>query len=377
MEEQNYYEILGVSENATTFEIKKAFRKLAKKYHPDVNPDPKSVERFQKINQAYEVLSDEEARSNYDYDLNGYDYDDEDENDLEDTKDYSDTISIIFGNKNNKKTDKSASQNQQKKQYTSSNNQQKAAGQTTTKASKKDPYTPKTLYEILDVTKKTSEEEITKKYNLLKQKYPENSPIETIAWTAKEIKCAYTVLSSHVDKKKYDNTSVFVFEGVIHLGGVFSREVHLKGLQNQTKKAKASTTTTASTTRKIHHKKEHIHRTVFHNQKTPRTINRSTQEFPKQYEQRPQEFDINLDQYITNVVHSDQDVDFFRKTLTKKEENKNNSSHHQTVQVKKENFLTRFRNKHPILSSVIAGTFIASILIIIIIVVITKIGLTN
>jgi molecular chaperone DnaJ len=64
---KNYYSILGVSRSASEREIKQAYRKLARKYHPDVNPGDKSAEaKFKEINQAYEVLSDKEKRSKYD-----------------------------------------------------------------------------------------------------------------------------------------------------------------------------------------------------------------------------------------------------------------------------------------------------------------------
>ncbi|MCS7001384.1 MAG: J domain-containing protein [Dehalococcoidia bacterium] len=64
---QDYYATLGVSKTATEKEIKAAFRKLARKYHPDVNPGDKAAEaRFKEINEAYEVLSDPETRSKYD-----------------------------------------------------------------------------------------------------------------------------------------------------------------------------------------------------------------------------------------------------------------------------------------------------------------------
>ena len=67
MQFRDYYEILGVSRDATDDDIRKAFRKLARKYHPDVAKDKSSAEeKFKEINEAYEVLSDPENRKKYD-----------------------------------------------------------------------------------------------------------------------------------------------------------------------------------------------------------------------------------------------------------------------------------------------------------------------
>ena len=82
-EQEDYYEILGVKKDATEAEIRKAYRKLALKWHPDKNPDNKkeAEEKFKKINEAYSVLSDKNKRNQYDhggihFDFGGFNADD-------------------------------------------------------------------------------------------------------------------------------------------------------------------------------------------------------------------------------------------------------------------------------------------------------------
>ncbi|CCI81050.1 molecular chaperone DnaJ [Lactobacillus hominis] len=66
MAQRDYYEVLGVDKNASDADINKAYRKLAKKYHPDLNHEPGAEEKYKEVNEAYEVLHDKQKRAQYD-----------------------------------------------------------------------------------------------------------------------------------------------------------------------------------------------------------------------------------------------------------------------------------------------------------------------
>ena len=66
MNKRDYYEVLGVSKSASKEEIKKAYRKLSKTYHPDINKESDAAEKFKEVKEAYEVLSDDQKRVHYD-----------------------------------------------------------------------------------------------------------------------------------------------------------------------------------------------------------------------------------------------------------------------------------------------------------------------
>ena len=66
MAQEDYYKVLGVDRDASDQEINKAYRKLAKKYHPDLNHEPGAEEKYKQVNEAYEVLHDKQKRAQYD-----------------------------------------------------------------------------------------------------------------------------------------------------------------------------------------------------------------------------------------------------------------------------------------------------------------------
>ncbi|MGB4126819.1 MAG: DnaJ domain-containing protein, partial [Bacilli bacterium] len=66
MAKRDYYEVLGIKKSASKDEIKSAYRKLAKKYHPDVNKEKDAEEKFKEVQEAYDVLYDDQKRATYD-----------------------------------------------------------------------------------------------------------------------------------------------------------------------------------------------------------------------------------------------------------------------------------------------------------------------
>ncbi|MDO5028449.1 MAG: J domain-containing protein [Bacillota bacterium] len=114
MQYKDYYQILGVDKAASKNEIKSKYRKLAKKYHPDLNPDDQEAqEKFKEISEAYEVLSDDKKRKQYDTFGSGYNFQggqDFNPNDFGYTYttssmgDFSDFFETIFGGGNSRKT---------------------------------------------------------------------------------------------------------------------------------------------------------------------------------------------------------------------------------------------------------------------------------
>src|SRR5262247_3370656 len=66
MSKRDYYEVLGINKGASNDEIKKAYRQLARKFHPDVSQEAEAETKFKEINEAYEILSDEQKRTMYD-----------------------------------------------------------------------------------------------------------------------------------------------------------------------------------------------------------------------------------------------------------------------------------------------------------------------
>ncbi|QMT98600.1 DnaJ domain-containing protein [Mycoplasma tullyi] len=368
-ENKNYYEILGVDTKASQSDIKKAFRKLAKKYHPDVSDDPKSVQLFQKINQAYEVLSDEKSRRDYDeFELDLYDSED----DAEDSTEFvatKDVFSKIFTNiRPGQQANQSANR--------PSSGAQTSNAQTAQTAAKADPNTPKNLYTILGANKKTSLDELKRLYSILKIRYSTSPKTEANEWIKKEIKCAYTVLSNHESKVKYDKTGIFTFEGVSHLGGVFSRIRHLEELQKIQKKAK--TTSESTGTRKVNNKKSTTPNVPYSNvrDRAYSYTKFSTPQAQKRSAWQNTNIDINVDDYITDINAADDELNSLRQEVFSQKQ-KNEDKNKQDPNAKKQNALARFKENHPVLSSVITGLSISIILTIIIVVIIAKIGITN
>ncbi len=112
MPKRDYYEILGLNKNATTEEIKKAYRKLALKYHPDRNSSDSNAEKkFKEINEAYQVLGDPEKRARYDQfgsaeGFGGFDFRDFQGRGFSDFGDFSDIFDSFFGTRTRSREDR-------------------------------------------------------------------------------------------------------------------------------------------------------------------------------------------------------------------------------------------------------------------------------
>jgi len=111
MIKKDYYEVLGVPRNASKEELKKTYKKLAKKYHPDIAKDKSTGEKFKEISEAYAVLSDDQKRAHYDqFDRDGFDqrfsqediFRDFDFNIFRNTGEFSDIFDIFFGRGHNR-----------------------------------------------------------------------------------------------------------------------------------------------------------------------------------------------------------------------------------------------------------------------------------
>ena len=112
MPKRDYYEILGLNKNATTEEIKKAYRKLALKYHPDRNSSDSNAEKkFKEINEAYQVLGDPEKKARYDQfgsaeGFGGFDFRDFQGRGFSDFGDFSDIFDSFFGTRTRRREDR-------------------------------------------------------------------------------------------------------------------------------------------------------------------------------------------------------------------------------------------------------------------------------
>lgn len=112
MQKRDYYEILGLNKDATTEEIKKAYRKLALKYHPDRNSSDSNAEKkFKEINEAYQVLSDKEKRARYDQfgsaeGFGGFDFRDFQGRGFSDFGNFSDIFDSFFGTRTRSREDR-------------------------------------------------------------------------------------------------------------------------------------------------------------------------------------------------------------------------------------------------------------------------------